>query len=90
MLCDDGIKIGIFVTSPIPMTMKKLTWKCLLIALGSLASCVSSEKFKTVLTERDALEEQVETLREEVERKDNLIFFLESEIQYVQRQKGRK
>lgn len=64
--------------------MKKLKIIGLGILLAILASCVSSKKLLMVEMERSILEERVKELEEEVASKDNLIFFLESEIKFVQ------
>jgi hypothetical protein len=64
--------------------MKKLKIVGFGILFAFLTSCVSSKKFLMVEMERSILEERVKELEEEVASKENLIFFLESEIKYVQ------
>jgi hypothetical protein len=70
--------------------MKKLKKIWFGILLAFLASCVSSKKLAVVEIERNILEERIKELEEEVASKENIIFFLETEIKYVQREKKNK
>jgi predicted nucleic acid-binding Zn-ribbon protein len=71
--------------------MKKLGTISFVFVSALLTSCVSSEKFSMVVSEREILEQRVEELEEEVARMENLIFFLETEIRYVvQKQDDKK
>lgn len=50
-------------------------------------SCVPSGKVTGIVSENQALQKRNAELEEEVARLENLIFFLESEIRYANRQK---
>ncbi len=66
--------------------MKTLKIFGFLLLTTCLASCVTSKRFVEVESERNILKERVKELEEEIASKENLIYFLEREIQYVQRE----
>lgn len=53
-------------------------------------SCVPSGKVTGIVSENQALQKRNAELEEEVERLENLVFFLESEIRYANRDKETK
>jgi len=66
--------------------MKTLKIFGFLLLTTCLASCVTSKRFVEVESERNILKERVKELEEEIASKENLIYFLEREIQFVQRE----
>lgn len=53
-------------------------------------SCVPAGKVTGIVSENQALHKRNAELEEEVERLENLVFFLESEIRYANRDKESK
>jgi len=66
--------------------MKTLKIFGFLLLTTCLVSCVTSKRFVEVESERNILKERVKELEEEIASKENLIYFLEREIQFVQRE----